>query len=251
MSATTPFLTATVPFLTASPAPQRSFASALPVHGTPEVTSPWTPKPLAIATPAVAPRDEAELAAARAAAIEAGREAGHAETEELRANLARLIAGIAAARADRTTELAELVADAAIAVIGAWLDHGISERRELFTQLVRGWLQRTGDGGGATAQVHPGDVAAMREAIGDALIAVEPDAKLRPGDVSIRGADLEITHRWQDRLGDLRDAIAAAAEAGEIAPTAPVANASAEIAPIVPVATDEIAPSAATDEVIP
>jgi flagellar biosynthesis/type III secretory pathway protein FliH len=217
-------VSATSPFLTAVPTPQRPFASALPVHGTPEVTSPWTPKPLAIATPTIAQHDEAELAAARTAATEAGRAAGLAETAELRANLARLIAGIAEARTDHATKLAELVADASIAVIGAWLEHGVGERRELFTQLVRGWLQRTGDGGSATAQVHPGDAAAMREAIGDALIAVEPDAKLRPGDVSIRGVDLEITHSWQDRLGELRDLIAAAAEAGEITPTAPIAS---------------------------
>jgi hypothetical protein len=234
-------------FLTATSTPTRPFAAALPVHGMPEATSPWTPKPLATA-PASAPSvDLAAIEAARTKATEEGRAAGLAETAELRAHLAALIAGVEAARVGHATKLADLVADASIAVIGAWLDHGVTERRELFAPIVRGWLQKTGDGGGATAHVNPSEVAAMREAIGDALIAVEADAKTLPGDVRIAGADLEITHRWQDRLGDLRDAIAEAAEAGEIAPsiTAPdiaIATSSPEI-PLPPIAADiELSP---------
>ena len=43
---------------------------------------------------------------------------------------------------------------------------------------MRGWLQKTGDGGNATAFVNPADVAAMRAAVGDAMIAVEADPDL-------------------------------------------------------------------------
>ena len=204
------------PFLTTIASPTRAFADALPVHPTGEVTSPWSPRSLT--SRADTSVRGAELEAERARATAEGLEAGRRETAELRDKLAQVIARFEETQTKHVTKVADLVADAAIAVIEAWFERGVAERRELFAPIVRGWLQRTGDGANALAYVHPDDVMAMREAVGDALIAVEPDAQLAPGDVRVRGTDLELTHLWQQRLGELREAIATAAETTGVLP---------------------------------
>jgi hypothetical protein len=62
--------------------------------------------------------------------------------------------------------------------------------------------------------VNPADVAAMRAAVGDAMIAVEADPKVLPGDVRVRGATIDTTHEWRERLDELRHAIATAIGSG-------------------------------------
>ena len=62
----------------------------------------------------------------------------------------------------------------------------------------------------ATVRVHPGDAAAIAEAIGDAPLAITTDPDLAPGALAIRSATLELEHDWGARLDELRTAIVAA-----------------------------------------
>ncbi len=79
---------------------------------------------------------------------------------------------------------------------------------ERFAPVIRGWLAATGDGGGAIAHANPADVADLRAAIGDAKLTVVEDAKVARGDVRIAASALELDHRWDARLAELREAIA-------------------------------------------
>jgi flagellar biosynthesis/type III secretory pathway protein FliH len=189
------------PFLTSLASPTRSFAQALPVATVPAGQSPWNPQ----TTPSAAAVD---VEAIRAKAIEDGRAAGQRELDGQRAKLAQVIAALAKDRDGESARIAELVAGAAAAVVEAWLEG--TDRPTQFAPIVRGWLNKTGDGGGATARVNPADVAAMRAAVGDAMIAVEPDPSVPAGDVRVRGPMLDLTHSWSDRLAELKNAIATA-----------------------------------------
>jgi len=193
------------PFLgtLATPATAKPLGEALPAHDVVTETSPWSPKVVvAPAAPAV------DVESLRARAMEDGRAAGRRETDQMRAKLVALLGEIERERASDHGRVAELVAEAAVEVIETWLDRGLEDRRDMFAPIVRGWLQKTGDGGSATAYVNPADVAAMRAAVGDAMIAVEADAQVKPGDVRVRGATIDTTHEWRERLGELRHAIA-------------------------------------------
>ena len=189
------------PFLTSLATPTRSFAQALPVAAVSAGQSPWNPQATVLA-PAV------DVDAIRAKAIEDGRAMGQRELDAQRAKLAAVITALAKDRDGESARIAELVAAAASAVVEAWLEG--SERASQFAPIVRGWLNKTGDGGGATARVNPADVTAMRAAVGDAMIAVEADPSIQPGDVRVRGPMLDLTHSWSARLDELKHAIATA-----------------------------------------
>jgi flagellar biosynthesis/type III secretory pathway protein FliH len=196
------------PFLGTLPTPAtaKPLGEALPALDVPSASSPWSPK----VAPAPVPAAVVDVESLRARAIEDGRAAGKRETEQARGKLGALLGELERQRAADHGRVAELVAEAAVAVIEAWLDRGLEDRRDVFAPIVRGWLQKTGDGGSATAYVNPADVAAMRAAVGDAMIAVEADAQVAPGDVRVRGATIDTTHTWRERLGELRHAIATA-----------------------------------------
>jgi len=181
----------------------RPLGAALPAVETEPAPSPWSPKTHAQhAAPAV------DHQAARAEAAAQGREDGLRETAELRIRLQRLADELELAKAAFAAASADLIADAATAVVGAWTES--VDRRELFAPIVRGWLARaTGD---ATAHVHPSEVAAMRETVGDAAIRVVGDDSVKRGDVRIRATGLELSHAWEPRLRELREAIATAVE---------------------------------------
>ena len=194
------------PFLASIATPTRPLGAALPNLATTPATSPWTPRAEAPALVVVLP-SEAEIAQAFEYARDAGREAGLAETAALRARLAGLVVELATARAAIITPAAALVAEVATCVIEAWTEHASQQDR--FAPLIRAWVEQS-SGQPATLRVHPGDVAAVTEAIGEAAIAVEADPALAPGAVAIRGAALELDHDWRTRLSELRAAIAGA-----------------------------------------
>jgi flagellar biosynthesis/type III secretory pathway protein FliH len=193
----------------------RPFAAALPAQQTPVVDSPWTPKreaagvdPAAVMAAAVAAAN-AQIEKARTDAVAAGREAGLAETADLRAKLTAVLAQLEESRAARTQQHADAIADAATTVIEAWV--GSVDRATLYAPIVRTWLDHAA-GATATARVNPADVAGLTAAIGDAAIVVEADAALPKGDVRIRNSSLDTTTVWKDRLRELREAIATALE---------------------------------------
>ncbi|MCW5808285.1 MAG: hypothetical protein KIT31_38405 [Deltaproteobacteria bacterium] len=209
------------PFLT-QPAPAaapRALGGVLRAIPTPAAVSPWTPKGAAEAasvapvTPTAPARDlraeQAELDAARDAAVEAGRAEGMRQTEQIRGRLGALIGELELARAALLPPAADLIADAATAVVTAWLERG--DHKELFAPVVRGWITRCLEP--STARVHPDDVAPMRAAIGDAPIEVVGDDTIPRGDVKIRGGTLEVSHAWEPRLRELRELIATAIQA--------------------------------------
>jgi flagellar biosynthesis/type III secretory pathway protein FliH len=198
-----------MPFLTAIAAATRPLGAALPALETPPATSPWTPRPEpAPAAPTAPSAPLIDVDALRAEACEAGRAEGLRETEALRARLAQLADALEAAKAALTAPAADLIAEAAIAVIAAWTE--TADRRELFAPIIRAWIERCQ--APSTARVHPSDAEAMRAVIGDAAILVEPDASVERGGVHLRAATLELTHTWETRLRELREAIAAELE---------------------------------------
>jgi flagellar biosynthesis/type III secretory pathway protein FliH len=195
-----PFL-ATIAEATAA----RPFGTALPVIKGEPATSPWSPKPQEVVP--VAPTAEAiVLEAIRAEAAERGLADGLRETEALRAKLTATLAQLEAARAAIVAPTAERIATAAAAIVEAWT--GAIDRKELFAPIVAAWLAQ--DHGAAIVRVNPGDVEAMRTAIGEASMVVEPDPALAGGDVKIESATFELAHRWADRLHELRTTIASA-----------------------------------------
>ena len=194
------------PFLTtlASSTAVRAFAQALPVQATTERQSPWSPQPASqVAQQAI------DVEAIKQKAIDDGRAAVQREMDAQRAKLTSLVESLSATRDREAERIAELVASAAATVISAWLDT-TTDRASLFAPIVRGWLTKTGDGDGSVARVHPSEVAAMREAVGNALIAVEADPSIKLGDVHLRSPMLDLTHSWADRLTELSSAIATA-----------------------------------------
>lgn len=205
------------PFLVSVATPTRPLGAALPTLATPPVTSPWTPKPVDT-EPVVAPPSEAEIAEIIEAGRARGRDEGLAETAALRARLAGLVVELATARAAIIPPAVELVAEVVTCVIEAWTEHAGGDDR--FAPLIRAWVEQA-SGQPATLRVHPGDVAAVTEAVGDAAIAVEADPALAPGAVAIRGAALELNHDWRTRLPDLRTAVAGALTSALQDPAAP------------------------------
>ncbi len=205
-----------VPFLAAiaRQATPQPFASAVKTIVTPATPSPWLPGAQGASPASVTAQPEAvsaaEIEAIQAAAREAGRQQGIAEglleTAALRARLTGLCAAMAASSGHAIDATSELVADAATAVMAAWVEK--VDRKELFAPLVRSWLAASQ--APAAAHVHPMDVGAMTAAIGDAPMTVVGDVGVAAGDVVIRGATLELAHAWEPRLRELRDGIAAA-----------------------------------------
>jgi len=160
------------------------------------------------ATPATAPAvaPQADHAAAREAAVAEGRAAGERETEELRGRLAAAIAACERAAATRSDRQAEQLAAAAIAVVEAWL--GRAPAADRFTPVIRGWLAATPAGTAAIAYANPADAVAVRAAVGDAALTVVDDPRVALGDLRVASTALEIDHRWDAKLAELRDAIA-------------------------------------------
>jgi hypothetical protein len=195
------------PFLsTLAPQPGvRPFTSALPVSVVPVGTSPWSPRPTAPTEPA---QPAIDVAAIRAEAEEQGRDEGLRETEVLRAKLAQMIGALAAAQAEATAMHANLIADAAATVVDAWL--GSTGSADKFLPLVRAWQARSADP--ATAHVHPSEADTLRAAIGESTLTVVADATIPVGTLQLRGPAHELTHSWERRLSELREAITLALE---------------------------------------
>ena len=188
------------PFLAFAPRPARAFAEALTTVDVPVQPSPWSPKQDAPAAPSAPPID---VAAVRAEAAAKGREDGLAETAALRARLKGLVDQLTAHHAQRTDKVAELVADAACAVVSAWSG---TDRRGQLAPILRAWADK--GLGAATARVNPADV----ELLADSGLTIEADASIKPGELVIRNAQAELVHRWDDRLRELRETIVAALE---------------------------------------
>lgn len=194
----------------------RPLGELLPLQTTEPATSPWSPKiEIAAAPIASAPAIDQDailrvaIAAAERDAAERGRADGLRETDAARATLRALADELQKLRDMHIDRVAEAIADAAVVVIDAWI--GASDRRALFQPIVREWLAAAGETA-AVARVCPADEDAIRAAIGDAAIRVEPDPKLAPGDLELRGPAFDTTQIWRDRLPELRDAIALALE---------------------------------------
>jgi flagellar biosynthesis/type III secretory pathway protein FliH len=201
------------PFFPTAPSPTRSLGAALPALVTPEVTSPWSPRPVVStgagsAVPAAPSAEElAAIAALRDEARAQGRAEGLAETTALRERLAAVLAGLSVPADQAVAPAADLVADVAACVIETWLGH--ADPRALFAPIVQSWLARS-PSQPATARVNPADAPALAAAIGDAPITVVPDPALAPGALEIASPALELSHDWRTRLDELRTAIAAA-----------------------------------------
>jgi flagellar biosynthesis/type III secretory pathway protein FliH len=197
------------PFLAVIVANQaaRPFASSLPAIDTGTVTSPWLPKSAGLPEPGgTSQATSIDVEATRAEAIAAGREEGLAETAKLRAQLAAALDQIVAAHAALAKPASDMIAEAAAAIVEAW--SGAADRAVVYAPLVAAWLSR--DHGEATVRVHPDDVAAMREAVGDAKLTIVGDPGVASGDAEFLGEAFELAHRWKDRLDELRTAIASA-----------------------------------------
>ena len=208
------------PFLAFLKSPTRSLQSSLPTVAVAEAPSLWSPlaesvpPPVPVAAepapePTIAPqspfaRHAIDSDAVRAEAAELGRADGLRETAGLRAKLAAAVAALEVARRAIAGPSADLIAEAAAAVVAAWAS--AADHRELFAPIIQRWIAR--DHGPAVVRVHPDDVDAMRVAIGDAALAIEPDDAIEPGDVEIASPSFELSHRWEARLLELRETIA-------------------------------------------
>ena len=188
------------PFLSFAARPSRAFADAIDSVDVPVQPSPWSPKTNGVAPTSAAPSVDVDTL--RADAIARGREEGLAETAALRARLGSLVEKLAAAHAAKTDKMAELVADAACSVVGAWSQ---VDRAAMFTAIIRAWTETSL--GAASARVNPIDA----ELVGDKLPLVT-DPAVKPGDIVIRNASAELTHVWEDRLRELRETIVASLE---------------------------------------
>lgn len=216
------------PFMPIASTPTRPLGKAIPAIETPEVTSPWSPKPV-VAEPArpLGPTAE-QIAQIIDDARAQGLAEGLAETETLRAQLARLIAELDRATQQVIAPTSDAIADAAVCVIDTWF--GRADRAAQVAPVIRAWLSHAAEAPRdldddepptppvATVRVPPAEVAAVRAAITDALAATGSDARLdvvgdgrlAAGAILIASPGLELSHSWAARLPDLRAAIVAA-----------------------------------------
>lgn len=184
----------------------RSFTSALPVAQVATGTSPWSPRS---STVEAGPEQPAiDVAAVRAEAVEQGRAEGMRATEQLRATLETMVAALASAQAEATAVRASLIADAAATVVDAWL--GGAGSADKFLPVIRAWQARSADP--ATAHVHPSDAEMLRSAVGESSLSVVADATIPAGTLQLRSSAHELTHSWERRLTELREAIIVALE---------------------------------------
>ncbi|HEY3805513.1 MAG TPA: hypothetical protein VGL61_23050 [Kofleriaceae bacterium] len=194
----------------------RAFGDALPATATIAASSPWSPKVEAAAAPVDEAAHRAAIEKIKRDAAEQGRAEGLREMESLRGKLRQLVGELERSREARVDRYAEAIADAAVTAIEAWI--GKYDRAALFQPIVRAWIAAAGDATAAVARVNPADATAMKLAIGEVPIRIEPDAKIAAGNVELRGEALDTTHIWRDRLAELRDAIATAIEQEASAP---------------------------------
>ena len=196
------------PFLASVPTSTRPLGAVLPALATPPATSPWTPR---AAEQAPAGPSPAEIAAihdeARSRGRAEGRAEGLAETAALRAQLTALLDQLDAARIAIVPPAAEVIAEIATCAVEAWI--GNLPPAQMFRPVVQRWLATAADQP-TTARVHPGDAAALAEAVGDAPIAITTDPSVAPGAVALSSATRELIHDWRARLADLRTAIVTA-----------------------------------------
>lgn len=150
-----------------------------------------------------------ELARARTDAADEARREVHAELAPLRGELEALLRGSRRwFQALRGRQL-ELMVEAVMAVLEAWLPASPEGWRDRLLPALRTWLDRTGDPGPLVVAAHPASVDALRAIIGDGDLTIAPDATLTPGDVSLRGATSAAEHRWRDALPGLRPLVLA------------------------------------------
>jgi flagellar biosynthesis/type III secretory pathway protein FliH len=192
----------------------------------PSPVTPWIPRPAAaavadaIAAAGQPPADlHATLEEARAKAIAEGRAEGLRETEAARERLAVAIAAVEVSRENSVTDTAAVIAEIATAVVESWL--GAVPAADRMRPIVEGWL--AGTTAPAVAYVNPADAEMLRSVVGEAAIEVETDAAVLRGDVIVRGAAFELRLDWAERLGELKELVAAAvsgapADDGEVTP---------------------------------
>ncbi len=195
------------PFLSTVESPISPLGAALATIDVPAAVSPWTPQPPQPPRE-IEPPAQVDVAQLEADARDRGLAQGLGETAALRARLTELIVELEARRDEVIGPTAELIADAATCVITGWI--ASVDPRELFIPLVRGWLARAS--GTTSVRVHPGDVAAITAAIGDAAITVIADDTLVAGEARFRSGALELLHSWDDRLREIRAALTIAAD---------------------------------------
>lgn len=187
-------------------APPRPLRDSLATVPSGEVTSPWTPRRTEAVPAPVEPVVHQPLEVIQAQARERGRAEGLAETAAARAALATLITRVEAANARIQALAGTQIAEAVVAVIAAWT--GSAPRAELFAPVIRAWLGTGSAGARPRVCVHPGDVEAVRAALGETAAEVSVDPTMSPGDIALRTETLELVNRWDERLADLREQVA-------------------------------------------
>jgi flagellar assembly protein FliH len=135
---------------------------------------------------AAAGREEA-ASAARAQAAEAERRNRVALAEALLEALARAAREVATAGVPTWEELADVIADGALAIARAALDRELATVDDDVVLRVRGALRTLAGDGRLVVHLHPDDVATL---IGTRLpdgAELTPDPAVRPGTVAVRG----------------------------------------------------------------
>ena len=210
---TSAWLTAATPPSSA----RRPLSASLPSAGAPVGTSTWLPKPVApVAVELAAPpcprcgeleRLQAGLAAEHAAAAARGRDEGLAETAQVRARLAAVVAELSAVRTEREAELTETIVDVALGLC-EWLAPAAAaiDRRGLAPLVT----QALAAGGNRELTLRlNGDDAAELGTIVPAGVTCEVVADLAPGEVWVEAPRLVIDARWPTRLAALREPLLA------------------------------------------
>jgi flagellar assembly protein FliH len=135
---------------------------------------------------AAAEREEQE-AAARAQTAEAERRERLARTASLLQSLAGSARDLAAAAAPTWEELADVLADGALAIAGAALARELTSVDDDLVLRVRTALRTLAGDGRLVVHLHPDDAALLaRTPLPDGAELV-PDDAVRPGTVAVRG----------------------------------------------------------------
>ncbi|CAN5919212.1 hypothetical protein BH11MYX2_BH11MYX2_13390 [soil metagenome] len=189
----------------------RSLNTTLKAISMAPVMSPWLPQGTQTGLPAAPAQPEIDTTAIEAAAREQGHAEGMAQTEALRAQLTNAIAAFTSARDALKAPAADAIAAAATAVIGAWTQ--TASHKDLFAPVVTAWLE--GTSGPATATVAPDAVAALQALVAELNnqdIKIVADPAMKNCDVRLSSATRELSHAWDQKLPELREAIAVALE---------------------------------------
>ncbi|HVN14051.1 MAG TPA: FliH/SctL family protein [Kineosporiaceae bacterium] len=126
-------------------------------------------------------------AAARAQAADVERRERLGRAESLLAALAEARRQVAAAAAPTWEQLADVLADGALAIARAALARELSSVDDDVERRVRAALEALADDGRLAVHLHPDDVAALAGARLPEGTQLVPDVGVRPGTVDVRG----------------------------------------------------------------